>query len=77
MIHESITAITTTITAPFTTLSPHHLTIPSTHAQLGVTIMMVIGFGYLMTFLRYYGLGAVGLTMFITALGIEVHNRII
>ena len=39
--------------------------------------MMVIGFGYLMTFLRYYGLGAVGLTMFITALGIEVRNRII
>jgi len=34
--------------------------------------MMFIGFGYLMTFLRWYGLGAVGLTMLITCLGVEI-----
>lgn len=39
---------------------------------IGVTLMMTVGFGYLMTFLQYYGLGAVGLTLFITALGMEV-----
>lgn len=32
---------------------------------------MFVGFGYLMTFLRRYGLGAVGFTMFITCLGVE------
>tara|TARA_B110001452_G_scaffold195984_1_gene165956 strand:+ start:122 stop:1396 length:1275 start_codon:yes stop_codon:yes gene_type:complete len=39
---------------------------------IGVTLMMFVGFGYLMTFLRWYGLGAVGLTMFVTTLGVEV-----
>mmetsp|Transcript_17138 Transcript_17138/g.36780 ORF Transcript_17138/g.36780 Transcript_17138/m.36780 type:complete len:215 (-) Transcript_17138:659-1303(-) len=33
--------------------------------------MMFVGFGYLMTFLKAYGLGAVGFTFFITCLGVE------
>jgi len=39
---------------------------------IGVTLMMLVGFGYLMTFLKHYGLGAVGLTFFITCLGMQV-----
>eukprot|EP00931_Biecheleriopsis_adriatica_P082702 TRINITY_DN5614_c0_g1_i1.p1 TRINITY_DN5614_c0_g1~~TRINITY_DN5614_c0_g1_i1.p1 ORF type:complete len:458 (-),score=80.92 TRINITY_DN5614_c0_g1_i1:31-1332(-) len=38
---------------------------------VGVALMMFVGFGYLMTFLRGYGLGAVGFTMFITCLGVQ------
>jgi len=38
---------------------------------IGVTLMMFIGFGYLMTFLKNYGLGALGLTMYITCLGMQ------
>jgi len=38
---------------------------------VGVALMMFVGFGYLMTFLKSYGLGAVGLTMFITCIGVE------
>lgn len=37
----------------------------------GVAIMMFVGFGYLMTFLKAYGMGAIGFTMMITCLGIE------
>jgi ammonium transporter Rh len=52
------------------------LTAPGTGTQgydmfIGVEIMMFIGFGYLMTFLKWYGLGAVGLTMMVTAVGIQ------
>merc|ERR1719450_772452 len=38
---------------------------------VGVALMMFVGFGYLMTFLKAYGLGAVGFTMYITCLGVE------
>ena len=38
---------------------------------VGVLIMMFIGFGYLMTFLKLYGLGALGLTLVITAMGLQ------
>lgn len=38
---------------------------------VGVALMMLVGFGYLMTFLKAYGLGAVGFTMLITCLGVE------
>jgi len=37
---------------------------------VGVALMMFVGFGYLMTFLKAYGLGAVGFTMYITCLGV-------
>ena len=39
---------------------------------LGVEVMMFLGFGYLMTFLRWYGLGAAGLTMVVTAYAMEL-----
>ena len=38
---------------------------------IGVLIMMFIGFGYLMTFMKWYGLGAVGFTMLVTAMGLQ------
>lgn len=37
----------------------------------GVEIMMFIGFGYLMTFLKRYGMGALGFTMLITVIGLQ------
>jgi hypothetical protein len=37
----------------------------------GVEIMMFIGFGYLMTFLKRYGMGAVGLTMLVTVVAMQ------
>ena len=33
--------------------------------------MMFVGFGYLMTFLKWYGLGAVCFTIMITAVGLQ------
>jgi len=38
---------------------------------VGVALMMFVGFGYLMTFLKAYGLGAVGFTMLITCIGVQ------
>lgn len=38
---------------------------------VGVALMMFVGFGYLMTFLKSYGLGAVGFTMLITCIGVQ------
>jgi ammonium transporter Rh len=37
-----------------------------------IMAMLIIGFGYLMTFLRKYGLGAVGFTLMLTALGMQI-----
>ena len=34
---------------------------------IDIALMMFVGFGYLMTFLQWYGLGAVGYTMLITS----------
>eukprot|EP00979_Chaetoceros_neogracilis_P015284 scaffold5648_cov279-Chaetoceros_neogracile.AAC.3 len=36
-----------------------------------IMVMLLLGFGYLMTFLEKYGLSAVGLTMLITVLNME------
>ena len=38
---------------------------------VGVMIMMLVGFGYLMTFMKYYGLGAVGFCLIVTAVGLQ------
>jgi ammonium transporter Rh len=38
---------------------------------IGVEIMIFFGFGYLMTFMSRYGLGAVGFTMMIAVVGIQ------
>jgi hypothetical protein len=37
----------------------------------GVAFMMFFGFGYLMTFMKRYGMGSVGFTMLITVIGIQ------
>jgi hypothetical protein len=37
----------------------------------GTEIMMFIGFGYLMTFLKRYGMGSLGFTMVITVVGLQ------
>jgi len=55
---------------------PDNHTEPGTVTQaynmfIGVEIMMFIGFGYLMTFLKLYGLGAVGFTMVATAMALQ------
>lgn len=36
-----------------------------------IMVMLLLGFGYLMTFLEKYGLGAVGITLLLTALNME------
>lgn len=38
---------------------------------IGVEIMMFIGFGYLMTFLKWYGLGAMGFSMLLVAIALQ------
>jgi ammonium transporter Rh len=40
---------------------------------IGVEIMMFVGFGYLMTFMKLYGLGAVGFCMLITATALQFY----
>lgn len=41
------------------------------NAFTGVEIMMFIGFGYLMTFLKRYGMGSIGLTMLMTVVCLQ------
>lgn len=38
-----------------------------------IMVMLLLGFGYLMTFLKKYGLGAVGFTMMLTILAMELN----
>jgi len=42
-----------------------------TSLYLGVALMIFVGFGYLKTFLKAYGLGAVGFTLLISCVGIQ------
>jgi hypothetical protein len=37
-----------------------------------IMVVLLLGFGFLMTLLRKYGLGAVGLTMLLTVLGVQL-----
>eukprot|EP00854_Cymbomonas_tetramitiformis_P022832 gene22832-27594_t len=57
--------------AKFTAESSAH-SVQVYNYYVGVALMMLVGFGYLMTFLRWYGLGAVGFTMLITCISVEV-----
>lgn len=38
-----------------------------------IMVMLLLGFGFLMTFLRKYGLGAVGFTMMMTAIAVQLN----
>jgi ammonium transporter Rh len=38
-----------------------------------IMVMLLLGFGYLMSFLRKYGLGAVGFTLMLTALSMQLN----
>lgn len=38
-----------------------------------IMVMLLLGFGFLMTFLRKYGLGAVGFTLMITAIAVQLN----
>jgi ammonium transporter Rh len=38
-----------------------------------IMVMLLLGFGFLMTFLRKYGLGAVGLTMMLTVISMQLN----
>ena len=40
---------------------------------IGVALMMLVGFGYLMTFLKQYGLGAVGFTFIVTSIAVQIN----
>merc|ERR1711871_1316331 len=40
---------------------------------IGVALMMLVGFGYLMTFLKQYGLGEVVFTFILTALAVQIN----
>jgi len=86
-LHSSLRTITLT---PAPTLTPtpshphphppqaeygHDFNIAFYNAYIGVTIMMLVGFGYLMAFLKCYGLGAVGFTFVITCLALQAQTH--
>jgi len=57
----------------FFTAEYGHFNIAEYEMYIGIALMMLIGFGYLMTFLKAYGLGAVGFTFIITCLSVQMN----
>ena len=55
------------------TYSEDHYKVKEYIAFRDIMAMLLLGFGYLMTFLHYYGLGAVGLTMLLTVLAMQAN----
>lgn len=53
-----------------TTYSPEDYSPSEYQVFRDIMVMLLLGFGYLMTFLRKYGLGAVGFTMMLTVIAI-------
>ncbi|CAJ1966222.1 unnamed protein product [Cylindrotheca closterium] len=53
-----------------TTYSPEDYSPSEYQVFRDIMVMLLLGFGYLMTFLKKYGLGAVGLTMMLTVIAI-------
>lgn len=56
-----------------TTYNPDAFSTSEYIAFRDIMAMLLLGFGYLMTFLKNYGLGAVGLTMMLSVLSMETN----
>lgn len=56
-----------------TTPTGNVLTTPEYIIFRDIMIMLLIGFGFLMTFLKKYGLSAIGLTMVLTVIAIQLN----
>ena len=57
----------------FTTYSPEDYS-PSEYVIFrDIMVMLLLGFGFIMTFLKQYGLGAVGFTMMLTAIAVQLN----
>lgn len=58
----------------FTTYDVEELYSPAEYVIFrDIMVMLLLGFGFLMTFLKKYGLGAVGFTMMLTAFAVQIN----